>query len=211
MLKIIADRAGCRGLPGMGNDRIMERPGELLTRGPVVLRRWRAADADMVCDLVRTSLEHLGPWMPWAAGFGPRDAAQFAEQCEQDWESGAAFNYAIISGGAAVGSAGLMASSEPGGLEIGYWVDARHLRQGLATAAAAALADAAFGLPGVGQVEIVHDEANVASGGVPRKLGFTEIARRPHPGGPQAPAESGTDVVWRLTRPGPGPGAAAAG
>jgi ribosomal-protein-serine acetyltransferase len=90
----------------------------------------------------------------------------------------------------------------PGGLEIGYWVHPRHLRQGLATAAAAALTDAAFGLPGIGRVEIVHDEANVASSGVPRKLGFTEIARQPHPDGPQTPGESGIDVVWRLTRSG---------
>ena len=180
----------------------MKRPGELLEHGPVVLRRWRTADTGTVCDLVLGSLEHLRPWMTWAAGFGPPDAAQFTARCEQDWESGAAFNYAITSGGAAVGSCGLMTRSRPGGLEIGYWVDAGHLRQGLATAAAAALVDAAFGLPGIGQVEIVHDEANVASSGVPRKLGFTEVARRPHPDGPQTPAESGTDVVWRLTRPG---------
>ncbi len=179
----------------------MERPGELLAHGPVVLRRWRAADTDTVCDLVLGSLEHLRPWMSWAAEFGPQDAARFTEQCEQDWESGTAFNYAIISGGAAVGSCGLMARTGPGGLEIGYWVQPKCLRQGLATAAAAALVDAAFGLPGVDQVEIVHDEANVASSGVPRKLGFTEIARRPHPDGPQAPAESGTDVVWWLARP----------
>jgi len=179
----------------------MERPGELLTYAPAVLRRWRAADTDAVCDLVLGSLEHLRPWMPWAAEFGLPDATRFTEQCEQDWESGAAFNYAITSGGAAVGSAGLIARIGPGGLEIGYWVQARCLRQGLATAAAAALVDAAFGLPGIDRVEIVHDEANVASSGVPRKLGFTKIARRPHPDGPQAPAESGTDVVWRLTRP----------
>jgi RimJ/RimL family protein N-acetyltransferase len=138
--------------------------------------------------------------MTWAAEYGPQDAAQFTEQCEQDWESGSAFNYAITSGGAAVGSAGLMARIGPGALEIGYWVDAGHLRQGVATAAAAALVDAAFGLPGIDRVEIVHDEANVASSGVPRKLGFAEIARRPHPEGPQAPGESGTEVVWRLTR-----------
>jgi RimJ/RimL family protein N-acetyltransferase len=178
----------------------MRRPGELLTYGPVTLRRWRAADSEAVCDLVLGSLEHLRPWMPWAAGFGPEDAAQFIERCEQDWESGAAFNYAITSGGAAMGSCGLMARIGPGGLEIGYWVDAGHLRRGLATAAAAALVSAAFGLPGIDRVEIVHDEANVASSGVPRKLGFTEIARRPHPDGPETPAESGTDVVWRLTR-----------
>jgi ribosomal-protein-serine acetyltransferase len=178
----------------------MRRPGELLTCGPVTLRRWRAADSDAVCDLVLGSLEHLRPWMPWAVGFGPQDAAQFTERCEQDWGSGAAFNYAVTSGGAAVGSCGLMARIGPGGLEIGYWVDAGHLRRGLATAAAAALVSAAFGLPGIDRVEIVHDEANVASSGVPRKLGFTEIARRPHPDGPETPAESGTDVVWRLTR-----------
>jgi RimJ/RimL family protein N-acetyltransferase len=145
-------------------------------------------------------MEHLRPWLPWAAGFGLEEAAQFTERCEQDWESGAAFNYAITSGGAAMGSCGLMARIGPGGLEIGYWVDARHLRRGLATAAAAALVSAAFGLPGIDRVEIVHDEANVASSGVPRKLGFTQIARRPHPDGPETSAESGTDVVWRLTR-----------
>jgi ribosomal-protein-serine acetyltransferase len=178
----------------------MERPGELLTYGPVTLRRWRAADSEAVCDLVLGSLEHLRPWMPWAAGFGPRDAAQFTERCEQDWESGTAFNYAITSGGAAAGSCGLMARIGPGGLEIGYWVGAGHLRRGLATAAAAALVSAAFGLSGIDRVEIVHDKVNVASSGVPRKLGFTEIARRPHPDGPETPAESGTDVVWRLTR-----------
>ena len=144
----------------------MERPGESLTHGPVTLRRWRAADTETICDLVLGSLGHLRPWMSWAAEFGPQDAAQFTEQCERDWEAGSAFNYAIISGGAA----------------------------------AAALVDAAFGLPGIDRVEIVHDEANIASSGVPRKLGFAEIARRPRPDGPQAPAESGTDVVWRLTR-----------
>jgi ribosomal-protein-serine acetyltransferase len=77
----------------------MERPGEVLAHGQAVLRRWRAGDADTVCDLVLSSLDHLRPWLPWAAGFGPRDAAQFTAQCEQDWESGAAFNYAITSGG----------------------------------------------------------------------------------------------------------------
>jgi ribosomal-protein-serine acetyltransferase len=178
----------------------MRRPGELLTYGPVTLRRWLAADSEAVCDLVLGSQEHLRPWMPWAAEFGPQDAAQFTERCEQDWESGTAFNYAITSGGAAVGSCGLMARIGSGGLEIGYWVDAGHLRRGLASAAVAALVSAAFGLPGIDRVEIVHDEANVASSGVPRKLGFTEIARRPHPDGPETPGESGTDVVWRLTR-----------
>ena len=56
----------------------------------------------------------------------------------------------------------------------------------------------AFRLPGVDRVEIVHDELNVASAGIPRKLGFTEVGRRPLD--PPPPAGTGTGVVWRLTR-----------
>ena len=91
-----------------------------------------------------------------------------------------------------------MARIGPGGLEIGYWVHRAYTRRGLVTTAAAALVDQAFRLPGVNRVEIVHDELNVASGRVPRKLGFTEVERRPleelSPGG------SGIGVIWRLTR-----------
>ena len=72
-----------------------------------------------------------------------------------------------------------MARIGPGGLEIGYWVHRAWTRRGLATAATAALVDQAFRLPGVDRVEIIHDELNVASGKIPRKLGFTEIERRP--------------------------------
>ncbi|MEP7026597.1 MAG: GNAT family N-acetyltransferase, partial [Actinomycetota bacterium] len=59
----------------------------------------------------------------------------------------------------------------------------------------------AFTLPGIDRVEIVHDAENVASGAVPRKLGFTEIGRRPGPPEEQQAAGRETiDVVWRLTR-----------
>jgi ribosomal-protein-serine acetyltransferase len=178
---------------------IMNRPPEILTHGPVTLRRCRAADTATVTDLVLRSQPHLRPWLAWAQDYGPQDAAQFTEQCEQDWNSGAAFSYLITAGGAVVGGCALMARIGPGGLEIGYWVDAAHLRQGFATAAAAALVEAALAMPGIDRVEIVHDEANVASSGVPRKLGLAEVERR-KADGPQTSGESGVDVVWRTTR-----------
>ncbi len=168
----------------------MDRPREILAHGPVTLRRWRAADADVVYRAVTESLDHLRPWMPWAADYDLASATGFVRQCELDWESGAAFNYAIISGDDIAGSCGLMARIGPGGLEIGYWVHGERTGRGLATAAAAALTAEAFTLPGIDWVEIVHDAANVASGRIPRKLGFTEIGRR----------GDVTDVVWRLTR-----------
>ena len=54
------------------------------------------------------------------------------------------------------------------------------------------------------RVEIVHGELNVASGGIPRKLGFTSTGRRPIDP-PAAAAGAGTGVVWCLRKP-PGPG-----
>jgi RimJ/RimL family protein N-acetyltransferase len=50
----------------------------------------------------------------------------------------------------------------------------------------------------VDRVEIVHDELNVASGGIPRKLGFTQDGRRPIK--PPSAAGTGTGVVWRLLK-----------
>ena len=179
----------------------MERPRETITHEPVTLRRWQAADADRLCLAVIESLDQLRPWMPWAAGYGPDSAAEFLRQSEQDWESGKAFNYAItVPGTDVAGGCGLMTTPGQGGLEIGYWVHSGHTRRGLATAAAAALTAEGLTLPGIDWIEIVHDEENVASGRIPRKLGFTEIERRPHPPNQPGAAAGGIDVVWRLMR-----------
>ena len=111
--------------------------------------------------------------------------ANFLAESDSAWESGTEFSYAITLDGRVVGSAGLMTRREPGVLEIGYWVHQDYLRRGLATAATRALTDAAFDLPGIIRVEIVHDELNTASEAVPRKLGFTRVGTtqmaNPHP------------------------------
>jgi ribosomal-protein-serine acetyltransferase len=179
---------------------VMNQPREILTSGQVTLRRWRAADADAVYQVVMQSLEHLLPWMPWASGYRRDDAVRFTVQSEQDWESGVAYQYAIITDDAVIGSCGLMRRIGPGGLEIGYWLHPAYTGRGLATAAVAALVGQAFTLPDIDRVEIVHDQANTASGGIPRRLGFTEIQRRTRAQGALAPGEVGIEVVWRLTR-----------
>jgi ribosomal-protein-serine acetyltransferase len=174
------------------------RPPEVIDVGPAVLRRWEAADLDASCAAVFASLEHLRPWMPWAVGFSRAAQVDFLAGCERDWRSGLAFNYAIVVDGEIAGSTGLMARIGRGGLEIGYWVHHAYTRRGLATVASTALVEQAFALPGIDRVQIVHDELNVASGGVPRKLGFTEIGRRPLDHKPVS--GTGVGVVWELTR-----------
>jgi ribosomal-protein-serine acetyltransferase len=179
----------------------MEQPAEVLSHGPARLRRWRRADADTVYRVVMASLDHLRPWMPWAAGYDRERAVHYVNLCEHDWDAGVAYNYAILSGDdEVVGSIGLMRRVGPGGLEIGYWLHPAHTGRGLATAATTALVEQAFTLLGVGFVEIVHDQANTASGAIPRRLGFALLERRQRPQEGKASGEAGVDLVWRLTR-----------
>ena len=175
-----------------------KRPNELIEHAPVTLRRFRAEDVDALFQAVTESLDELRPWMPWAADYNRASAEEYLAGSVKDWDEGTAYNYAIVTGDALVGSIGLMNRCGPGGLEIGYWVRSAYTGRGLATAATAALVGQAFGLPGVDWVEIVHDELNVASGQIPRKLGFTEAGRRPLD--LPSPSGTGTGVVWRLTR-----------
>jgi ribosomal-protein-serine acetyltransferase len=186
-------------MSGRENERIDARPDEEIEHGLVILRRYRTDDLDAIFQAVTDSAAHLRPWMPWAADYTRGSAEEFLAGSIQGWDEGMVFNYAITTAGALAGGVGLMRRIGPGGLEIGYWVHRAYTRRGLATVASAALVEQAFRLPGVDRVEIVHDELNVASGGIPRKLGFAEAGRRPMD--LPAPQGSGVGVVWRLTRP----------
>jgi ribosomal-protein-serine acetyltransferase len=175
-----------------------DRPDEIIDHGQVRLRRYREDDLDAVFQSVTDSLDHLRPWMPWAADYTRQAASEFLAVSARGWADGSEYNYAIVTDGTLAGGCGLMARIGPGGLEIGYWVRQGYTRRGLATAASAALVEQAFRLPGVERVEIVTDELNLASAGVPRKLGFTEAGRRPLEMPPLA--GTGIGVVWQLAR-----------
>jgi ribosomal-protein-serine acetyltransferase len=180
-----------------------ERPDELIEHAPVTLRRFRADDLGALFQAVTESLDHLRPWMPWAVDYRLDSAEEYLAGSIKSWDEGTEYNYAILTANpdgssALAGVAGLMARIGPGGFEIGYWVHRAYTRRGLATAATAALVEQAFRLPGVDRVEIVHDELNVASAAIPRKLGFTEVGRRPLDLPP--PQGTGIGVVWSQTR-----------
>ncbi|MEU6347289.1 GNAT family protein [Streptomyces sp. NPDC046977] len=180
----------------------MEEPAESLAADRVALRRWRGTDLDALHRAIDESLDHLLPWMPWAADHGRPQTAAFLARVHDEWESRQTFAYAVTSGAAVIGGCGLHRRIGAGGLEIGYWIHPRWTGQGHATAAAAALVREGFRLTGIDRIEIHHDAANRASGAVARRLGFTEVERFPAPEGPAAPGEVGVDVIWRTTADG---------
>src|SRR5260370_5039835 len=125
-----------------------ERPEDLLSRGPVTLRRHRPDDLDAVFQAVTESLDHLRPWMPWAANYTRESAAGVLAKSARDWADGTEYGYAIITGRVLAGGCGLMSRIGPGGLEIGHWRHRASARRGLTTAASAAPGGPAGRLPG---------------------------------------------------------------
>ncbi|MFE4519679.1 GNAT family N-acetyltransferase [Kitasatospora sp. NPDC056783] len=179
----------------------MDLPQHVIALDGLTLRRFDAAvDLPEFLAVIEESLEHLRPWMPWVAEHSPARTAEFLAERPGLWASGRDFTYAITRDGAIVGACGLFRREDtPEDVrEIGYWLHPAATGRGLATRTARALTDEAFRLPGVECVEIVHDPANRAGGAVPARLGFTEHLCRAAEA--LAPAETGEELVWRLTR-----------
>lgn len=159
---------------------------ELVVRPPTV------EDAPALHEAVMASLEHLRPWMPWIA-FEPQTVEQRRERIATWTES-----YAMLLDDVLVGMSGIHDRIGGGGLEIGYWVRVDQIGRGYATEAARQLSEIALARPGIDHVEIHHDKANVASGRVPAKLGFTLV--REVPDEITSPGECGISCEWSLTR-----------
>ncbi|MER7495082.1 GNAT family N-acetyltransferase [Streptomyces pharetrae] len=96
----------------------MEQPADTLRADQVVLRRWRVTDLDALERAIGESVDHLLPWLPWAAGHSRRQTADFLARSHDQWETGRAFGYAITSGAALIGGCGLHRRIGAGGLDI---------------------------------------------------------------------------------------------
>jgi len=146
----------------------------------LVIRCWQPADAALLKAAVDVSIEHLRPWMPWAANEPTDLEAKIAllRRWRGQFDLGQDFTYGIFDRQEteALGSTGLHTRRGADGREIGYWVRADRLNQGIATETAAALTRVAFEIDRLDWVEIHCDVDNVRSAAVPRKLGFTHEA-----------------------------------
>jgi RimJ/RimL family protein N-acetyltransferase len=134
---------------------------------------------------INESLEHLRPWMAWAAEpASEASLAVFFATAEQLWDQRRDFGFSIIEGpDERVVGGGLHGRGDERRLDIGYWVHADRIGRGLATELSRALTDAAFAIPGIVRVQIECEDTNVRSARVPEKLGFTFLGRYVPEGG----------------------------
>ncbi|HEY0870224.1 MAG TPA: GNAT family protein [Acidothermaceae bacterium] len=171
-----------------------------IASGSLVIRSWTESDAGALGRAVAENLDHIRPWLPWARNL-PSDPGEVFEAMSR-WIVEATAKPDEVVGlfvdGEVVGGSGLHPRIGAGGLEIGYWVDRRFTRRGIATTASRSLTNHAFGQPGIDRVEIHHDKANIASEGVPRALGFALVAEVAV--APETPEQSGVHLIWRFTR-----------
>ncbi|MEX6428822.1 GNAT family N-acetyltransferase [Ferrimicrobium acidiphilum] len=177
-------------------------PPEVGAIGSFGCRRFVLDDVDRVYDAVYSSKGELIPWMPWAKDYHRAMAEEFVRRNVEAGSGDTLVNevsYVVHDDEHPfLGSFGLMGRLGVGTLEIGYWVDSRYTRQGIATRAAALLTEAALTIPTVSAIEIHHDRANHASGAVASRLGYRKVSIRSRH--PQAPGEEGVEVRWRMER-----------
>lgn len=137
-------------------------------------------DAEPLSALVAANVEHLRPWMPWAAAPATADQLSFiTERALPAIAAGAGFEAGVWSRGRLVGAAGVH-SVEPRSRSgiIGYWLDAREQGKGIVTRAVRAVIERSFTqrLFEEGpfeRLEISADVGNLRSRAVAERLGFT--------------------------------------
>jgi RimJ/RimL family protein N-acetyltransferase len=135
------------------------------------MRCWEPADALLLKAAIDASLDHLRPWMPWAQ-HEPEELEAKIERLRRyrgNFDLGQDFVYGVFDRDETqvLGSSGLHTRVGKGAREIGYWIHADHVNQGLATETSAALTRVAFEVDVVGRVEIHCDPANERSAAVP--------------------------------------------
>jgi hypothetical protein len=113
---------------------------EIRTRR-LLLRCWSPTDAPALKATIDRNLDHLRPWMPWAAD-EPSEIEELADRLRDfraAFDRDEAYVYGIFDPAEAeavvIGGTGLHIHDEGRTHEIGYWIDHEHTGQGLATEA----------------------------------------------------------------------------
>ncbi|HLY30284.1 MAG TPA: GNAT family N-acetyltransferase [Ktedonobacterales bacterium] len=152
---------------------------EELQGARVLVRPYRASDADDIYAAIEASRDHLRPWLPFAD--------ETADEL-RDWLTHALARWLLreeltvgvweLASGRYLGGSGFHIHSwQIGYFEIGYWLRADAEGKGFMTETVRLLTDYAFASLGAQRVEIRCDARNTRSAAVAERLGFVREAR----------------------------------
>ena len=147
----------------------------------LVIRCWEPRDAAALKEAVDSSLDHLRPWMPWAAN-EPQTLDEKVDLLRSfrgqfDLDQNAVYGVFERDESRVLGGSGLHpVPGDDAAREIGYWIREDAIGKGYATELTAVLTRVAFEHFGVERVDIRVEPSNVRSQSVPRKLGYVEEA-----------------------------------
>ena len=144
-------------------------------------RCWEPRDAPLLKEAVDSSIDHLRPWMPWAADEPQTldEKVQLLRRFRGQFDLGQNFVYGLFSRDESevVGGSGFHLRVGDDAFEIGYWIRASREGEGLTTEVTAALTRVGFELCEVDRIEIHTEPGNERSMRIPLKLGYREEAR----------------------------------
>lgn len=158
----------------------MPGPAYRIVTPQLVLRGYNPVDAPLLAASITESLEHLRPWLPWAAA-KPKPIQAKIERLRR-FRANFDLDYDYIYGifnpqeNCLLGSTGLHPRIGNNALEIGCWMHKDYIGRGCATEASAALTKVAFEINQVERVKIHCAVENTRSAAVPRKLDFQHEA-----------------------------------
>ena len=155
-------------------------PAYRIITSRLTIRCWDPTDAPRLKEAVDLSLDHLRPWMPWAAHHPQplQGSIDLLRRFRGNFDLGQDYVYGILTRDETMvlGGTGLHPRGGEGSREIGYWIRADQINKGYATEAAAALTRVGFEIEKLRRMGIHCDVNNARSAAVPPKLGYVHEA-----------------------------------
>jgi ribosomal-protein-serine acetyltransferase len=141
----------------------------------VALRPFRTDDLAKLHAATLETAPLLGMWMTWfRLGYSDQDCESFLTRTAADWAADRAYSFAIVDPDdhALYGSIGLNHVDRIHlSANVGYWVRNTQARRGIASRALRLVAQFGFRELGLGRLELLIPEANIASQRVAQKAG----------------------------------------
>jgi RimJ/RimL family protein N-acetyltransferase len=158
-------------------------PAYRITTPRLVVRCWQPSDAALLADAIAESTTHLTrAGMTWVAEepLSLEQRVEWLRQRRGHFDLGKDYVYGIFDAGETrvFGGTGLYPRVGPRARELGYWIRAGAVGQGLAKEATGALVRVGFEVDRVERLEIHCDPTNLASAAVARRIGFRHEATR---------------------------------